>query len=101
MVLMLLVLSSCASKMKPINTSGLAHNYDTFDMKKRNKYEEGFITGYKNAQADIAKEDWARATGKKEEKTYYVPQLKRIKVPEQEINGVKYAEHYETVEVFE
>ncbi|MBU1862482.1 MAG: hypothetical protein KKH94_02320 [Candidatus Omnitrophica bacterium] len=87
--------------MKPINTTGLAHNFDEFDMKKRNKYEEGFITGYKNAQADVAQQMWQDTTGKREEEKYYVPKLKRIKVPAQEINGVTYEEHYETVEVFE
>jgi len=48
----------------------------------------------------MAVEYWDENTGKPKDMKYR-PQLKRVKVEEQEVNGVKYKEHYETIEVYQ
>jgi hypothetical protein len=71
-------------------------NEKNMDKKTRQAYAEG----YNQAQVEMATEYWEENTGKPKDVTYR-PKLKRMKVEEQESNGVKYKEHYETVEVYQ
>ncbi len=63
------------------------------------KMQEAYEEGYTQAQADVAIEYWDQNTGRPKE-TRGKPKLKRVKVEEQEVNGVRYKEHYEYIEVY-
>lgn len=74
--------------------------YDNESKREKNQYDKGYNTGYKEAQLKLALDNWENNTGQQ----YPQPQLainnyQRIKIPKQELNGVIYEEHYETIEV--
>lgn len=72
------------------------------DTSEKRKKKKDYDEGYRQAQVDLAKENWQDGTGKDSQKSSdLTKRLVRFKVPKREENGVIYDEHYITLEVYQ
>lgn len=73
------------------------------DKRANEAYQAGVVVGQEEARSEILKEKWKREAvyGLPPEGSVAKPStVRRVWVPEREVNGVKYAAGYQTVEAY-